>query len=217
MCHGHEDLDETTKDYLRSINLPFLTWYWFEETGTVAIQRDRHSQGVQYNQVRHIYVCCNAWTWISVKWGTCYCQKKCISISWECLLARFHSELNAKKNSSWKSPASPVLFAILLGYVTRGYQLFHWEKQNDRWGRAEHLKPRSVCRISSRWESYINETVSKWSPLQEWSTWGKIQTAGSHQQKTWQLSNHCFRLVFGQLMICSHRTACIERNYLMFI
>lgn len=117
MCHGHEDLDETTKDYLRSINLPFLTWYWFEETGTVAIQRDRHSQGVQYNQVRHIYVCCNAWTWISVKWGTCYCQKKCISISWECLLVWFHSELKAKKTVvEVASFTSPVCYTIRLRY-----------------------------------------------------------------------------------------------------
>lgn len=51
LAHGHEDLDDATKGFLRSINLPFLTWLWFDEAGTVALHNNRVTQGNQSNQV----------------------------------------------------------------------------------------------------------------------------------------------------------------------
>lgn len=61
LSFGHEEVDEQTRNYLRSINLPFLTWFWFDELGTVAIQTNRVSDATQNNQVimnvKEICVC----------------------------------------------------------------------------------------------------------------------------------------------------------------
>lgn len=48
---GHEELDEVTKGYMKTFNIPVLTWFWFDEMLTVAIQRERLCEERAHNQV----------------------------------------------------------------------------------------------------------------------------------------------------------------------